>query len=118
MWKKSRVLARSVYDMVQRPVYDNDKNLRHQMLKSSGSIMDNIAEGQARGGDKEFRQFLWISRGSSAELRSQLYRSFDRGFVTKEMFDDLFQQAEEIEKMLRGLINHLEISSFKGIKYK
>lgn len=77
-WQKARVLARLVYVETSKSKFDNDRKLRSQMSGSSGSIMDNIAEGQGRGGSKEFRQFLWIAKGSSAELRSQLYRSLYR----------------------------------------
>ena len=117
-WKKSRILADLIFKIVTKPIYDMDKKLRYQMLGSSGSIMDNIAEGQGRGGDKEFKQFLWISKGSSAELRSQLYRSLDRNFINRDTYHDLFNKAEEIEKMIKGLINHLGKSQLKGIKYK
>jgi len=117
-WQKARVLADLVYQEVSKPVFDNDRKLRSQMLGSSGSVMDNIAEGQGRGGSKEFKQFLWIAKGSSAELRSQLYRSLDRKFINKIKFDELFNKADEIEKMIKGLINHIEKSEIKGIKYK
>ncbi len=83
-WQKARTLAKLVYDIVSNPRFKNDNRLRSQMLGSSGSIMDNIAEGQGRGGNKEFKQFLWIAKGSFSELRSQLYRSFDIGFIDKK----------------------------------
>ncbi|HEY9116008.1 MAG TPA: four helix bundle protein [Bacteroidales bacterium] len=118
VWQKARVLAKLVYAETSKPKFDNDRKLRSQMSGSSGSIMDNIAEGQGRGGSREFRQFLWIAKGSSAELRSQLYRSFDREYLDKQTFEDLFNKADEIEKMLKGLINHIEKSELKGIKYK
>jgi four helix bundle protein len=117
-WKKARILANSVYSEISRSVFENDKRLRAQMLGSSGSIMDNIAEGQGRGGSKEFKQFLWIAKGSSAELRSQLYRCFDRKYIDKIKFNELFNNAEEIERMIKGLINHIAKSEIKGIKYK
>ncbi len=117
-WQKSRILADLIFNVVSLPVYDKDKKLRYQMLGSSGSVMDNIAEGQGRGGTQEFKQFLWIAKGSSAELRSQLYRSMDRKFIDLPTFDDLFGKANEIKKMIKGLINHLEKSELKGIKYK
>ena len=117
-WQKARVLSNLVFQEVFKSEYNDDKRLRSQMLGSSGSIMDNIAEGHGRGGGKEFRQFLWIAKGSSAELRSQLYRSLDRNFIQQEIFNDLFGKADEVEKMIKGLINHLDKSELKGIKYK
>ena len=117
-WQKARILADLIYQEVSKLIFDKDKRLRLQMYGSSGSIMDNIAEGFGRGGSKEFKQYLWIAKGSSAELRSQLYRSIDRKFINKETFNNLFCKAEEIEKMIKGLINHIEKSDNKGIKYK
>jgi four helix bundle protein len=58
------------------------------MNNSSGSVMDNIAEGFGRGSRLEFVQFLSISKGSANELQSQLHRSFDRKYISKEMFDE------------------------------
>ncbi len=117
-WQKSRVLANLIFNITKKTEFDSDRKLRGQMNASSGSIMDNIAEGQGRGGNKEFVQFLWISKGSSTELRSQLYRCFDRKWIDKITFDELFTQAETIEKMIQGLISYLQKSENKGIKYK
>lgn len=117
-WKKARILAKLVYELVSNSQFNNDRRLRSQMLGSSGSIMDNITEGQGRAGSKEFKQFLWIAKGSSAELRSQLYRSMDIGFIDEKIFEDLFNKANEIEKMIQGIINYLGNSEVKGLKYK
>jgi four helix bundle protein len=117
-WQKARVLSDLVYKEISKSIYDRDKRLRSQMSGSSGSIMDNIAEGQGRGGNSEFKQFLWISKGSAAELRSQLYRSLDREFISQKTFDELFEKTNEIEKMIMGLLNYLEKSDFRGTKYK
>lgn len=117
-WQKARVLANLIYNEVSRSKFSNDIKLRSQILGSSGSIMDNIAKGQGRGGSKEFKQFLWIAKGSSAELRSQLYRSLDRKFIDESEFNELYNKADEIEKMIKGLINHIDKSEVKGIKYK
>lgn len=117
-WQKARILANLVYAVTSKSSFDNDRKLRSQMSGSSGSIMDNIAEGQGRGGNREFRQFLWIAKGSSTELRSQLYRSLDREYFDKLTFEDLYNKANEVERMLQGLINHIEKSEVKGIKYK
>lgn len=118
VWQKARTLAKVIYDVVSTPPFNNDNKLRLQMLGSSGSIMDNIAEGQGRGGNKEFKQFLWIAKGSSTELRSQLYRSLDRNFIEEQTFNDLSEKANEIEKMIMGMIRYLDNTGKKGIKYK
>ncbi len=88
------------------------------LKKTSGSIMDNIAEGFDRGGNVEFRQFLSISKGSTGEIKSQFYRCFDAEYIEKGEFDGLYKLADDISKMASGLINYLNRSDLKGNKFK
>jgi len=117
VWKKSRDFADKIFTLSNTGTFANDYSLKNQINASAGSIMDNIAEGFERGGTKEFIQFLYYSKGSCGEARSQLYRAQDRNYITSEIFDELFSNAEEISKMLSGLTAYLQTSDIKGIKF-
>src|SRR5688572_1972354 len=117
VWKKSRDFADKIFTLSNTGTFANDYSLKNQINASAGSIMDNIAEGFERGGTKEFIQFLYYSKGSCGEARSQLYRARDRNYITSENFDELFSEAEEISKMLSGLTTYLQTSDIKGIKF-
>jgi len=80
--------------------------------------MDNIAEGFGRGSRLEFIQFLTISRGSGAELQSQLYRSLDRKYINQLQFEELYSYTDNVCKMLTGFIAYLNKSPIKGQKFK
>jgi len=116
-WQKSRELSRAIYEIIKSTDLVRDFELNNQMKRSSGSIMDNIAEGFERGGNKEFIYFLGIAKGSCAELRSQLYRCIDQHYIVGERYDELHDLTLHISKMLSGIISHLKNSSFKGYKF-
>lgn len=117
-WQKARELAREVYAASNGGTFAKDFGLREQMRRAAVSIVSNIAEGFERGGDKEFGQFIAQAKGSSAEVRAQLYVAMDQGYLDKETFDRLSDMAIQINRMLAGLMKYLRSSDFKGSKYK
>jgi four helix bundle protein len=117
-WQKAGVLNEKVGGYIDNGRFKRNFRLIDQIEGSAGSIMDNIAEGFERSGNREFLQFLYISKGSCGELRSQLYRALDRKYIQQSEFDDLFELAKEIIVMLQKLIDYLEQSQLKGTKYK
>ena len=117
-WQRARKLTREIYTVSNENPFSKDFGLRDQIRKASVSIMSNIAEGFERGGTKEFIQFLSIAKGSSGELRSQLYVALDQGYLKEEMFDRLLVTALETSRMISGLISYLRKSKMKGTKYK
>ena len=118
IWQMSRELYQDIFRITCYEKFSKDYKFKEQIRSSSGSIMDNIAEGFERGGNKEFIQFLAIAKGSCGETRSQLHRSFDSKYIEKEEYDSLCQKAIEISKSISALIDYLKQSEIKGIKYK
>ncbi|MGI9550794.1 MAG: four helix bundle protein [Aurantibacter sp.] len=86
IWQVARDICNDIWNIIENTSLGKDYKLRDQMNSSSGSIMDNIAEGFERNGNKEFVQFLSISKASCGELRSQLYRCLDRKHIEKGNF--------------------------------
>src|SRR5258707_1713404 len=91
IWQMARELANEIFEVFSNSEpFSRDYKLKDQINGSSGSVMDNIAEGFERGGRNEFINFLTYSKGSAGEVKSQLYRAMDRKYITKEQFDHLY----------------------------
>ena len=118
VWQKARELCNLIYPLTLKDSFAKDFKLRDQINGSSGSVMDNIAEGFERDGKGEFRHFLSISKGSCGEVRSQLYRAIDRKHITQMEFDSVFIRCEELSKQLSSFISYLNSCEYKGRKYK
>ena len=117
IWKEARALHKLIIELTSKEPFSKDFQLRNQIRASSGSIMDNIAEGFERGGNKEFIQFLSIAKGSCGETRSQSYRAFDSSYITNENLDELILRSTRISKKISNLMSYLKKSDFKGNKY-
>ncbi len=117
-WQKSRELTKDIYAITSLGFFEKDYTLKEQIRRSSISISSNIAEGFERGGNKEFIYFLYIAKASCAELRSQLYIALDLGYTNEIQFQEIYNKAVEINKIITGLINYLKSSDIKGNKYK
>lgn len=118
IWKLARILCNDIYNISQQTDLKNNYRLNNQIDGSSGSIMDNIAEGFERNGNKEFIQFLSISKASCGETRSQLYRVLDRKFIDDDTFEKLKNQTEILSKQISRFITYLQNNELKGNKYK
>lgn len=117
-WQKARLLCQLIHKMTLKKEFSKDYRLVGQIKGSSGSVMDNISEGFEREGNKEFILFLSYSKGSTGEVRSQLYRALDYNYINQEEFHEAFVLAEEISKILSGLMNYLRDSDLRGNKFK
>lgn len=117
-WQEARELNKAVGRLIDDGRFRKSYKLIDQIEGSAGSIMDNIAEGFERGGNKEFTQFLYIAKGSCGELRSQLYRALDRTYINQEEFDNLTVHAMKISSLIQKMISYLQSTNTKGLKYK
>lgn len=99
IWKKSILLAKSIYILVDKLPSDEKYGLISQIKRSTISISSNIAEGAGRNSDKEFKHFLSIANGSSYELHTQLILSIELGLLSEEMVKNSIELLIEIQKM-------------------
>ena len=118
VWQKARLLCNKIFGIISTPPFSKDFKLKEQINGSSGSIMDNIAEGFGREGKAEFIQFLSIANGSVCETKSQLYRALDRNYITEETFKELEYLIREISGMIHNFISFLSASNIQGNKYR
>lgn len=117
VYKEATIFCDAIWDMITNTSLNNDYKLRQQLNGSSGSVMDNIAEGFGRGGNKEFIMFLGYSRGSCSESKAQLLRCFRRNHIDEITYQKLNLQAENLINQLSKFINYLKSSERKGSKF-
>ena len=118
IWKEARRLASKIYIISIETELSKDFRFRDQIKASSGSVMDNIAEGFERSGTMEFRQFLSIAKGSAGETRSQLHRAFDFGYIEISEFEELKFEYENLSGKINSFIVYLNKQEYRGTKYQ
>lgn len=116
-WIEARALNDILGKLIDENRFKNNFRLINQIEGSAGSVMDNIAEGFERGGNKELIQFLFIAKGSCGELRSQLYRAIDRKYISIEEFDIISEKAKRVSSLIQKFINYLKQTELKGPKF-
>ncbi len=103
-WQKAKQLSILIY---RGFAGSKDFGFKDQIQRAAVSVMNNIAEGFERKSNNEFKYFLYIAKGSCGEVRSMLYLAKELNTISKESFDEKYQLAEEISKVLSGLIKTL-----------
>lgn len=107
-WQEARKLVNMVYDAVRNsPQFQKDFRLVGQITDAAGSSMRNIGEGFSRRSDKEFIQFLFISKSSATEVQSEAYVALDQKYISQDGFQKIYNQAEKVSKMDSALITYL-----------
>ena len=118
IFQKARELSKKIYPVTNREGFKSDYRFVQQIRAAAGSIMDNIAEGFERTGNKEFLNFLYIAKGSCGEVRSQLIRANDLGYMTKEEYDELYTECRKLSAGIMNFIKEIRTSEYAGAKYK
>jgi four helix bundle protein len=113
VYQKALEAADRVSKLLERDSFDKDIRLRHQLGSSSERVASLISEGFAQKTDRHFAQYLYNSRGSSSETRTQLRIAAGRHYLTGEELNGLADRYNEIERMLTGLIKHLNTEDRK-----
>ena len=117
IYQQARALAKQIYDITRNGEFKYDTRFVQQIRSAVGSIADNIAEGFERQGNKEFKQFLYIAKGSAGEVRSQLNRAFDVGFINEEIYKQMYNDVRVLSAGILHFIQATNQSSYKGSKY-
>ena len=106
-WQQARSIVNRVYGVCSANGFKREYSLVDQVKRAATSIMANIAEGFSRKGNKEFIQFLFISKSSAAELQSHLYIALDQGYINRSQFDELYEQTDKVQRQLSNFIKYL-----------
>ena len=116
IFQMARDLTKEVYAITKNGEFHKDTRFVQQIHAAAGSIMDNIAEGYERDGNKEFVNFLYIAKGSCGEVRSQIIRASDVGFIDNETATRLYNDCVSLSKAISKFITSLKGSSITGLK--
>ncbi len=107
-WQEARILVNMVYEAIRNNLNSQkDFRLSNQITGAAISSMSNIAEGFSRQSNKEFIQYLFISKSSATEAQSETYVASDQKYISQEIFEKIYNQAEKISKLNSGLITYL-----------
>ncbi len=111
IWQMARLQCKHISALVKN--FKSEYALINQINGSSGSVMDNIAEGFERYSTKEFTQFLVIAKGSNAEVRSQLYRAFDKEYISESELNENLLFSETLGKRINAFISYLKKTTYQ-----
>jgi four helix bundle protein len=110
-WQKAMKLARDVYALTESMPRREAYGMADQMRRAAVSVASNIAEGYGRLTDLQFRHFLGNARGSLFELQTQTELAIDLGYLDKGKGGQLFEQGEEVARIVNGLLKSLMSNS-------
>jgi four helix bundle protein len=118
IWQLARKLSKKIYLLTFDDPIAKDYRFRDQVRGTSGSVMDNIAEGFGRGSKNEFIYSLGVAKGEVDELKSQCYRGLDVGYFSESLFTELCSEIDLLANKIGSFIKYLNRSTFKGQKFR
>lgn len=118
IWQLARILYQKISEVAKMLRDQKEFRFSEQIKSSSGSIMDNIAEGFERNSRLEFLNSLSISKGESGELKSQLYRCLDDKYIDQKKISELYYDTDILVRKISAFIIYLNKSEHKGLKFK
>jgi four helix bundle protein len=116
-WQKTRELANFVFDITDNPVF-RDFDLKRQIRRAAISPMSNIAEGFDRGTKAEFIDALFIAKGETGEVRSQLFISSDRKYITKDELEKGLKLVDECSRLIQSFASKVKGGAQAGLQFK
>ena len=117
-WKQSVGLSKLVYFLTRNPEFKRDLMLCNQIRRAAVSIPSNIAEGFEREGKRELIQHLTISKGSAAEVQTQLHIAFEIGYISQEEFTEADGLCTKVIQLISGFLRYLHSTPMKGNKFR
>ena len=107
VWQKSHELVLKIYEVTKDFPKDEQFGLTSQVRRAAVSIPSNIVEGKARSSNKDYKRFLLIARSSLEEVKYQMLLSKDLKYIDEKVYEDVYENMDEVGKLLGGLINKL-----------
>jgi four helix bundle protein len=112
VWKLSRELCKDIYSAAKSAKFATDRGFVDQITRAVVSVLSNVAEGVERSSTADLINFLFIAKGSSGEVRAQLYVAEDQGYISSDRAAELRAKAETISRQLSAWIQSMQTQDF------
>jgi four helix bundle protein len=113
-WQESIVLTKDIYFTTSKGLFSRDFSLKDQIRRAVVSISSNIVEGFEKSNNNEFIRYLRIAKGSTGEVRNQLYVACNLGYLTEEEFKEINEKFISLAKQIGSFISYLEKQKKSG----
>ena len=114
VWKQALEITKIIYGLTLRNEFSKDFDLKSQIRRAVISISSNIVEGFEKNNNNEFIRFLRIAKGSTGEVRNQLYIALSIGYLSKNEFEGVNEQLLELASRIGKFISYLESQRKQG----